>query len=44
MACSGFLIHFDEAALDLAFSFTDYESIGENPSARLFLGVLGFRI
>jgi hypothetical protein len=41
----GFLVNFDKAALDLAFVFTDYESKGEgNPSARMFGGILGFRI
>jgi hypothetical protein len=40
----GFLLYFDKAALDLAFVFTDFESRGDNPSARMFGGILGFRI
>jgi hypothetical protein len=41
----GFLLYFDKVALDLAFVFTDFESKGEgNPSARMFGGVMGFRI
>jgi hypothetical protein len=41
----GFLLYFDKAALDLAFVFTDFESKGEgNPSARMFGGIVGFRI
>jgi hypothetical protein len=41
----GFLLYFDKAALDLAFVFTDFESKGDgNPEARMFGGILGFRI
>ena len=41
----GFLIYFDKAALDLAFVFTDFESKSDtDPSARMFGGILGFRI
>jgi hypothetical protein len=41
----GFLVYLDKAAIDLAFAFTDYESAAEtDPSARQFMGVVGFRI
>lgn len=41
----GFLLRFDKATLDLAFVFTDFESKGDgNPSARMFGGIIGFRI
>lgn len=39
----GFLVYLDKAAIDIAFVFTDYDSKGDNPSARHFGGILGFR-
>ncbi|KIG17862.1 hypothetical protein DB30_02485 [Enhygromyxa salina] len=39
----GFLLQLEQATIDLAFTFTDYDARRDDPGARIYSGNLGFR-